>query len=490
MNLAHVPPDLASLTGVRSGKPSYYRHFVRSDQRMRDAVLAMDSISRALVSPVQGPRALLEGVVRAAGRHLRAEWVLLALADHELPGARPRLLALDPQGTLVTEADALPHDVAAELRAIRAGSQVPSIERGWARVSMRLADAVVGSLTARHGLDPDLDPDDLAVLRILANQAAVSLHAGERYQESQRLYGQAQRLHAEVEARRADLDQRTAQLRQTRDDLVLARQRELLDAERHRIARELHDSVTQTVLSAGLCVQVARHEIADGSSAAALAPLDTARELTDSAVEQLRRAIYSLQQPAQHHLASLPTLLRAVAGQHESRFSVTVRVSGTVVPVPHDGDHELVRCVGEALYNVASHAQASRVCIRVTYQPQRVLVSVADNGRGRPEELTRLLRLEREAPSDGRHRGLALMEERIAALGGTLTLRGSRIGGVRVELRVPLDSANHRPGLRAMSTPAGQDDGVTAGAHGHRPAGDGIARAARITRTSPATTTR
>ena len=63
-------PDLATLTGVRSGKTSYYRAYVRSDERMQRAVRAMDSISRALVRTVEGPRGLLEEVARAAAAHL------------------------------------------------------------------------------------------------------------------------------------------------------------------------------------------------------------------------------------------------------------------------------------------------------------------------------------------------------------------------------------------------------------------------------------
>ncbi len=90
--------DLATLTGVRSGKTSYYRAYVRSDERMQHAVRAMDSISRALVRTVEGPRGLLEEVVRAAAAHLNAEWTVLALADGHLKGARPRFLAADPDG--------------------------------------------------------------------------------------------------------------------------------------------------------------------------------------------------------------------------------------------------------------------------------------------------------------------------------------------------------------------------------------------------------
>ena len=87
MTEAHAP-DLSVLTGVRSGKRSYYREYRRSDERMQSAVRAMDSISRALVRTVEGPRGLLEEVARAASDHLDAEWTLLALADGHLAGAR------------------------------------------------------------------------------------------------------------------------------------------------------------------------------------------------------------------------------------------------------------------------------------------------------------------------------------------------------------------------------------------------------------------
>ncbi|MFP5336170.1 MAG: sensor histidine kinase, partial [Actinomycetes bacterium] len=58
-------PDLVALTGVRSGKGSYYRAYLRSNERIQRAVRAMDSISRALVRTIEGPRGLLEEVTRA-----------------------------------------------------------------------------------------------------------------------------------------------------------------------------------------------------------------------------------------------------------------------------------------------------------------------------------------------------------------------------------------------------------------------------------------
>ena len=244
--------DLATLTGVRSGKTSYYRAYVRSDERMQHAVRAMDSISRALVRTVEGPRGLLEEVVRAAAAHLNAEWTVLALSDGHLRGARPRFLASDGDGDITVDEDDLPTSVKLELQSIRAGHTRPVIEKtGWIRVPMTLEGRTVGSLVAQHRLQVDPEPGDLSVLRILANQAAVSLHTSEQYQAGLALHRRAQHLYDEATAQARNLADRTAELRQVEERLLLAHQRELIDGERHRIARELHDSVTQYVLSAG-----------------------------------------------------------------------------------------------------------------------------------------------------------------------------------------------------------------------------------------------
>ena len=220
---------------------------------MQHAVRAMDSISRALVRTVEGPRGLLEEVVRAAAAHLNAEWTVLALADGHLRGRPAPVpgLATATAAITVDEAD-LPTSVQLELQSIRAGHTRPVIEpSGWIRVPMTLEGRTVGSLVAQHRLEVDPEPGDLSVLRILANQAAVSLHTSEQYQAGLTLHRRAQRLYDEATAQARDLADRTAELRQVEERLLLAHQRELIDGERHRIARELHDSVTQYVLSAG-----------------------------------------------------------------------------------------------------------------------------------------------------------------------------------------------------------------------------------------------
>jgi signal transduction histidine kinase len=414
---------------------------------MQSAVRAMDSISRALVRRVEGPRGLLEEVARAAADHLDAEWTLLALADGHLAGARPRFIAIDSDGVAHIDEARLPAYVTEELRTIRTGRPPSEAEGGldgqWVWVSMTLVGDTVGALAAIHGLPEGPEASDVSVLRILANQAAVSLHTSQQYQAGLALHRRAQQLYDEATAQAQDLAVRTAELRAAERRLHVARQREVIDAERHRIARELHDSVTQYVLSAGMAVEVARGE------AEHLGPagngineqLHTAKGLSQQAVEQLRRAIYALHQPHTDTVKTLPELLAEVLRHHAPSLDGQLRVEGDVLPLPGDAHHEIARAVGEALFNVAAHAQASRVIVRLRYQPSLMLVTVSDDGAGDPSELARLLRLARTSSADGRHRGLVNIDARLADMGGSIAFRRARLGGVRVEMRLPLPLA-------------------------------------------------
>jgi signal transduction histidine kinase len=438
-----VAPDLAALTGVRSSKQSYYREYRRTNERMQRAVRAMDSISRALVRTVEGPRGLIEEVVRAAGEHLQAQWLLLGLADGSLVAARPRYLAIGPRGQFIDDDHLLPAKVRRELGAVRAGATTRQIvdQGGWVRVPMTLDGEVVGALVGLHGLESDPEAADLSVLRILANQAAVSMHTSQQYQASLALRRRGQQLHDEATQQAYGLAQRDAELRRAEKRLVVARQRELLDAERHRIARELHDSVTQYVLSAGMAVDLSRQDLADMDTADqdVVDRLDDAKELTRRAVEQLRSAIYAL-----HHgggegedVAGLPELLSEVAIQHRPHLAVSLRVEGQPFPLGTPAEHSLARVAGEALFNASVHATATRAIVRLAYTDTQVRLWVSDDGTSDPAQLRRMLRLRMACDGDGRHNGLVNMASRAAELGGTFALRRARLGGLRIEVRVP-----------------------------------------------------
>ncbi|NHA67423.1 MadS family sensor histidine kinase [Phycicoccus flavus] len=431
--------DLSRLTGVRSGKNSYYPAYLRSTERTQRAVRAMDTISRAVVRTVEGPRGLLEEVTKAAADHLAAPWAVLALADSALEKARPRFVVVGPDRRSLGDPAEVPENVRLELAAIRSGYAGPSARDDvWVRVPMYLEGRRVGGLAARHGLHEDPEPEDLAVLRILANQAAVSLHTSEQYQAGLSLHRRAQRLHEEARAQARDLAARTAELEAAEQMLAVAQQRELIDAERHRIARELHDSVTQYVLSAGMSVEVARGEAAAMGAADVAGQLETAKSLTQAAVEQLRSAIFALTRSHTDSVASLEDLLTEVTHHHRPMLDIKILVEGRALVLDPDVHHEIARGVGEALFNVVTHAAARRAVVRVRWLPSALVVSVSDDGDGEPAALRRMLQLERRSVRDGRHQGLANMDCRVRGLGGSLAFRRSRLGGVRVVFRVPL----------------------------------------------------
>ncbi|MBB2891528.1 MadS family sensor histidine kinase [Flexivirga oryzae] len=431
--------DLSRLTGVRTGKNSYYPAFVRSSRRMQRTVRAMDRISSVVVRTVEGPRGVLEEVARAAAGHLEARWALLALGDEHLRGARPRFVAIGPGGASEDRPEGLPEEVAVELAAIRAGDlSVGALQDDWLRAPMNLEGRQIGVLSVRPGLGEDPEPEDLAVLRILANQAAVSLHTSEQYQASVTLHRRAQRLNRAAELQARDLAARTAELQAAEKQLAVAMQREIVGSERHRIARELHDSVTQYVLSAGMAVEVVRGDAEQHDLGPMVEQLARAKEFTQIAVAQLRTAIYALNQPPDEEAASLEELIEQVVAHHRPTLDVRVVAEGPVTDVPPAASQDLARSVGEALFNIAAHAGATRVIVRLRYRPSSLTVSIADDGCGDPTALRRMLRLEQRAVGDGRHRGLANMDDRIRSLGGTLTFRRARLGGLRVVLNLPL----------------------------------------------------
>src|SRR5450631_4641096 len=157
-------PGMAALTGVRSSKQSDYREYRRTNERMERAVRAMDSISRALVRTVEGPRSLIEEVMRAAREHLQSQWLMLGLADGSLVAARPRYLAIGPHGQFIDNDELLPAEVRHELEALRAGAIAPHIveRRGWVRVPMTLDGDVVGALVGLPRIESDPEAADLS----------------------------------------------------------------------------------------------------------------------------------------------------------------------------------------------------------------------------------------------------------------------------------------------------------------------------------------
>lgn len=425
-------PDLASLVGLRTVKAGHYAQYRGSEARLSRVMLALEGISKALVQTASGPEALVVAIVETVRDHLGAQWVLFALADGHLVGTGPRHLIAGPGGRMLAFEGArvaeppseLPDEVLNRLNDVLRGEvtvlHAPITDDHHVHVPVELDGDVVGGLSAWTAADRPVDPADLTVLRILASQATVALVNSS--------------LFLQVQRRANELAERNDELVRTQRELWAAQRTALLGAERARIARELHDSVGQSVLSAGLQMELCRGDV----GGAAADRLDKAVTLSRDAMEQLRGAIYALAKSGGGSDGVVDTLRELCALHMPPGVEVTVAVRGRPRELTGDVQHALLRIAGESLFNAALHSHATRVNVVLEYDDGGVRLLVDDDGCGDPTELRRVLHAAEagDIPS-GRTRGLANMASRARERGGGFAIRRSRLGGIRIAADVP-----------------------------------------------------
>lgn len=205
-------------------------------------------------------------------------------------------------------------------------------------------------------------------------------------------------------------------------------------AERNRLARELHDSVTQTLFSANLIAGVLPL-IWERDPAAGMARLEELHRLTAGALAEMRTLLLELR-PAALAGADLATLLRQLAEGLGARARVPIHLSlDDSVDLPTESKLALYRIAQEALNNVAKHSGATRAVVELAGEPDgatgAVELSIRDNGRGFRRE---------DVPAG--HLGLGIMAERAEAVGARCTVESEPGRGtvVRVTWRHPGDA--------------------------------------------------
>lgn len=223
------------------------------------------------------------------------------------------------------------------------------------------------------------------------------------------------------------LQARTAELAR-----LSARMVEQHEAERRRLSLELHDETAQVFAAVKLQLGVLRERL-DPSLAREVA--DTV-ELVDAGMQSVRRVTDQLRPSLLDDLGLLPAL-RSLCEAFAERAGIPVilDVPESLPLVSGHAELALFRAMQEALANVARHAEARQVAVRVANGEGRLLLEIEDDGRGLPTDFD----IER-AEQDG-HLGLAGMRERLAALGGAFQLSGTPGAGVRLRLIVPLAEA-------------------------------------------------
>ncbi len=208
------------------------------------------------------------------------------------------------------------------------------------------------------------------------------------------------------------------------------RSRELsIVEERNRIARELHDAVTQKLFSLRLTADAAAALIARDPSRA-VAELDSVRRLAAEATEELR-AIVVGQRPVDLTGDELDVALRKHIELLDRVHEPAVRFVGGCVPRLADDRQEVVyRIAQEAVHNALRHADASRVEVDLVSRNGFVVLEVSDDGRG----------FEPLVPSEATRRlGLSSMRERARTVGGRVAVTSRPGDGTTVRLEVPVD---------------------------------------------------
>lgn len=182
------------------------------------------------------------------------------------------------------------------------------------------------------------------------------------------------------------------------------------EEERARLARELHDGTSQTLVAGKLLIESAVDELHRQGQPHPVA-LDKALSRLNAALLEVRHLSHSLR-PALLDNLGLPAALEHLGrefGEHAG-LQIDTHIEGPDTPLPDEAKTVLFRVAQEALTNVAKHARASHVDLSLSFEPDRIELRINDNGQG--FDLAAL----RAHPREGI--GLRNMRERLAAIGG------------------------------------------------------------------------
>jgi signal transduction histidine kinase len=195
------------------------------------------------------------------------------------------------------------------------------------------------------------------------------------------------------------------------------------EAERLRIARELHDVVAHNV--SAMAIQAGAARVAGADNNEALAGIE--RSARDTLAE-LNKLLGVLRKTPDVPLAPQPTLDDVdtlLKPARDAGLQATLKVTGEVRALPAALDLSAYRIIQEAITNVLKHANASRVEVAVDYGATALSLAISDNGNG-------------ASSSEATGHGLIGMRERVGLFGGDLSTGSSSLGGFTVRATLPV----------------------------------------------------
>jgi NarL family two-component system sensor histidine kinase YdfH len=237
---------------------------------------------------------------------------------------------------------------------------------------------------------------------------------------------EVQRKIAELqEAKLRESERRQAQRGELFKHIVAAQ-----EAERQRIALELHDETGQALTAVGLGLRGLENAVGSCDSRA-VTNLHHLEELVTHSLDELQRIISDLR-PSHLDDLGLPAALRWYANEVNNRTGILVNVSfeGEPRALVSEVKTTLFRVAQEALTNVVKHADATAICLELIYLEDEVSMRVVDNGCGFDVDMVQL---------QDRSWGVIGMQERATLLGGSFRLKTNPGDGTTVEVQIPYE---------------------------------------------------
>ncbi|HKW87295.1 MAG TPA: ATP-binding protein [Candidatus Acidoferrales bacterium] len=203
---------------------------------------------------------------------------------------------------------------------------------------------------------------------------------------------------------------------------------EALEEETRRIARALHDESGQLLAA----VHIELQESMRGRGPAARKKIEKVEELLNEIEKQLRRFSHDLRPTVLDDYGLMPAL-QTFADRFSKRAGLPIKIEGALESrLPAKVETTLYRVAQEALNNVAKHAKATEVCIRLWRTPAALHFHIRDNGIGFDPS---------PAGANGKHgMGLRGMRERLTVLGGTLEIQSKLEHGTELQVSVPMEA--------------------------------------------------
>jgi signal transduction histidine kinase len=197
--------------------------------------------------------------------------------------------------------------------------------------------------------------------------------------------------------------------------------------ERQRLARELHDSVSQALYGMSLGAHTACEALESNDLEQAKTSIEYVVDLAEVGLAEMRTLIFELRPDFLETEGLVAALIRQVAVLR-TRYKLVVKADLATEPdLSLERKQALYRITQESLHNIVKHAHASTVDLRLAQQESEITLEVHDNGRG----------FDPTVPFSG-HLGLQYMRERAAKMGGTLTIQSSPGQGTYLRIQIPL----------------------------------------------------